>query len=250
MKILGMNKEIKKLFCPLTEVKFDDESSRRGHFSGYGSVFGEIDLGNDIVEKGAFSETLQEWGQKGQLPQMFWYHNNEEIIGEWTKMVEDEKGLYVEGKLWINGENRLETSVKAYNVIKSNSVKGLSIGYSVSSGGLDYQEQADGTVIRKLKKVKLFELSIAPWAMLPQASVTAVKSMIDNDGNVLSKREVEKILRDSGLSKRQSQAFIARGYEGIERDAKTELESIERDAQFDLSGVLESLKKLSSTIQG
>ena len=239
--------ETKRLFLPL-DLKMEDESSMRGHFKGHGAVFGNIDLGGDVIQGGAFTKSLSEWSAKGQLPQLLWYHNNEEIIGEWTKMVEDEKGLYVEGKLWVNGESRIERAVQAYNVLKSNSVKGLSIGYRVKDQ--DYQEQMDGSIITMLKEIELFEVSIAPWAMNPLASVTAVKSKIDNDGNLLSKREVEKILRDSGLSKRQSQAFIARGYEGIERDAKTELESIESDSQFDMSGVLESLKKLSSTIKG
>ena len=228
------------------DVKMEDETSTRGHFSGYGSTFENIDLGGDIVERGAFTKSLDSWKNKGQLPQLLWYHNNEEIIGEWTKMEEDERGLYVEGKLWINGESRIERAVQAYNVLKSNSVKGLSIGYRVKEK--EDQENMDGGMVRKLKEIDLFEVSIAPWAMNPQASVLGVKSMTDEEGNVLSKREVEKILRDSGLSKRQAQVFIARGYEAIERDAKGEVESVERDSQLALSNVLESLKQSFPTI--
>ena len=223
------------------DVKMEDDTSTRGVFSGYGSIFGNVDLGGDVVESGAFAKSLNEWTSKGQLPQMLWYHYDQEIIGEWTKMVEDEKGLYVEGKLWINGESRLERAVQAYNVLKSNSVKGLSIGYRVKDR--ETQENFDGAIIRKLKEIELFEVSIAPWAMNPQASVTGVKSMTDDDGNILSKRDVEKILRDSGLSKRQAQAFIASGYGALECDAKGEEEALESDSQVDLSGVLESLKK-------
>lgn len=240
-----MNMETKRALVSF-DVKMEDDSSDRGKFSGYGSTFGDVDLGGDVVEYGAFTKSLNEWKGKGQLPQLLWYHNNEEIIGEWTKMEEDERGLYVEGKLWINGESRIERAVQAYNVLKSNSVKGLSIGYRVRDK--EVQENMDGGMIRKLKEIDLFEVSIAPWAMNPQASVTGVKSMTDEEGNVLSKREVEKILRDSGLSKRQAQAFIARGYEALECDAKSEVESVESDSQLALSGVLESLKQSFPTI--
>jgi HK97 family phage prohead protease len=177
---------------------------------------------------------------------MLWYHNSEEIIGEWTKMEEDDKGLYVEGKLWVNGESKLEKAVQAYNVLKSNSVKGLSIGYRVTDK--EMQENFDGGIIRKLKEIDLLELSIAPYAMNPQASVTGVKSMTDDDGNILSKRDVERILRDAGLSKRQSKAFIAGGYGALERDAKDSLEVAECDAQSDVSTVLETLKNSFPTI--
>lgn len=221
------------------DIKMEDETSMRGSFSGYGSMFGNVDLGGDVVEHGAFSKSLQQWKSNGQLPQLLWYHNSEEIIGEWTKMEEDENGLYVEGKLWVNGESAIERAKQAYNVLKSNSVKGLSIGYRVIEKAI--QENMDGGIIRSLKEIDLFEVSIAPWAMNPQASVTGVKSMTDEDGKLLSKRDVEKVLRDSGLSKRQAQAFIASGYGALECDAKGEEETVESDSQLDLSGVLESL---------
>lgn len=230
------------------DVKMEDQTSSRGMFSGYGSVFGNVDLGGDVVEYGAFTKSLNGWREKGMLPQMLWYHDDKEIIGEWTKMEEDEKGLYVEGKLWVNGESALEKSKQAYNVLKSNSVKGLSIGYQVRDK--DVQENFDGSIVRKLKEIELFEVSVAPWAMNPQASVTGVKSMTDEEGNILSKRDVEKILRESGLSKRQAQAFIARGYEALERDAKGEIESVESDSQSDLSGVLDTLKNSFPNLRG
>lgn len=222
------------------DVKMEDQTAERGKFSGYGSVFGNVDFGGDVVEYGAFAKSLNSWRGKGQLPQLLWYHNSEEIIGEWTKMEEDEKGLYVEGKLWVNGESKIERAVQAYNVLKANSVKGLSIGYRVMEKEL--QENFDGGVIRKLKEIDLLEVSIAPWAMNPEASVTRVKSLTDEDGKVLSKRDVERILRESGLSKKQSQAFIAGGYEAISRDVKGELETNQSDSDSELSGVLESLQ--------
>ena len=38
-----------------------------GTFSGYASVFGEIDLGRDVIERGAFRRSIEERGASGCL---------------------------------------------------------------------------------------------------------------------------------------------------------------------------------------
>ena len=43
----------------------DDEDKPAGRFTGYASIFGNTDLGNDVIEKGAFSKTLRRTGAKG-----------------------------------------------------------------------------------------------------------------------------------------------------------------------------------------
>ena len=231
--------ERKSFIVPLIEVKFDggDANSQRGHFSGYASVWDSVDLGGDMVRAGAFQKTLASWSEKGMMPQLLYYHDMGEVIGEWKVMAEDEKGLYVEGFLWIAEDNKLECAQKAYNILRSNSVKGLSIGYRVN----DYDEKTlmDGTKIRELKEIDLLEVSIAPWAMEPKASVTSVKSLAGKDGQIVSKREVEKALRDAGLSVRQAKAFISQGYDAIGRDDQSVYD-----------GLLASLDRLSQQLKG
>ena len=236
--------ETKRLIFPL-EVKVGDEHSSMGAFEGYASVWNSVDRGGDTVESGAFSKTISEWKSKGQMPQLLWYHNMQDVIGEWLDMREDEKGLFVKGRLWIKDSERIESAVKAYNVIKSNSVRGLSIGYRVKEFELI---EYDSGVIRKLKEIELMEVSIAPWAMEPSAMVTGVKSMIDDDGKLLSKREVERVLRDVGLSAREAKAFIAAGYDALNRDEEEKSKGVDRDDQLDLSDVLASLQELSTTL--
>ena len=226
--------ERKSFLCSLDDVKMSDANDKRGQFSGYASVFNSIDLGGDQIQKGAYTKTLNDWSAKGMLPQMQYYHSPMDIIGEWTKMVEDENGLYVEGRLWVNGDERIESAQRAFNILKSNSVKGLSIGYAVQ----DFEEQEfNGGRIRILKEVELFEVSIAPWAMEPKAKVTNVKSFVSEDGQVASKREVEKTLREvCGRSQNQAKAFIAEGYKGISREEKY------------LGEILATLDQFSTTI--
>lgn len=230
--------EIKRFNCELVEVKVGDENNAMGTFSGYASVWNSVDYGGDQIQPGAYTNTLAEWSEKGMMPQMLFYHDTEEIIGEWTHMAEDEKGLYVEGRLWVKGDERIESAVKAYNILKSNSVRGLSIGYKA----MDYeiQDNMDGGRIRILKEIALKEVSIAPWSMEPKASVTSVKSDRSWGGEIPTKRELEKRLRDVGASTKQAKAIISGGYDALSRDEKT----------ADTSEVLDALKNLQSILKG
>jgi len=241
----NINMEIKHAIIPF-EVKAEDANSDMGLFEGYGSVFGNIDFGGDIVEGGAFAKSLAEWSTKGQLPQMLGFHENNNVIGDWLVMKEDEKGLYVQGQLWVKGDKRLEQSQLAYNIMRGTGPKGLSIGYGVK----DFEiEEFQGGTVRKLKEIVLFEVSFAPYAMNQKADVTAVKSMTDDDGRILSKRDVEEVLRDAGLSRKKAKAFIAGGYESICPDDKGKSDANQSDSDLDLSGVLTSIKELTSTIK-
>ena len=219
-----------------------DDSSNLGEFEGYASVWGSVDLGGDMIERGAYKNTLDEWANKGQLPQLLYYHQDQMLIGDWLEMREDEKGLYVKGRLWVKGDLKVETAVMAYNILKGTSVKGLSIGYSVRD--YDSQEQVDGSRIRLLKEINLFEVSIAPYSMEPKAKVHSVKSLTDEEGQILTKREVEKVLRDAKLSRRQAKAFIGGGYDALVRDEQSEVDLKSRDDSLSQSDVLASLSKL------
>jgi HK97 family phage prohead protease len=240
--------EIKRISCPLVEVKADgDANSEEGIFSGYGSTFGNLDLGGDIIKAGAFEKTLNEWGQKGEMPFLLAFHDMSRPIGDWLEMREDEKGLFVRGQLWVKGDRRIEDAVMAYNMLRGTGQKTLSIGYRVND--YEMQESMNGS-IRVIKEVDLVEVSVVPIPMNPQAKITAVKSLKDEEGNLLSKREVEKVLRDAGLSVRQSKAFIAGGYEAIERDAKGGEESVVRDERLDEAGILASLTEALNFYKG
>lgn len=215
----------------------EDGASNIGKFEGYASVWGSVDLGGDMIQKGAYANTLNQWKSKGMLPQLLWYHDMGTIIGDWTEMIEDDIGLKVSGQLWVKGDTRIETAMMAYNVLKGTSVKGLSIGYVVIDA--DSQTQMDGSTIRALKEINLMEVSIAPYAMEPKASVTSVKSLRCDDGSIMDKREVEKGLRDAGLSRNQAKAFISQGYDAaFQCDAEDD-----KDTQL-----LKELKTLNSLL--
>lgn len=89
------------------DVSFEIKAvSDDGLFSGYGSVFGNVDSGGDIVHRGAFAKSIQEWEGRKRMPPVLWNHDRNEPIGVYTAIREDEKGLYVEGRLLVNDVQR------------------------------------------------------------------------------------------------------------------------------------------------
>ena len=191
--------EVKTLVVPF-EVK---EITEKGTFSGYGSTFGNIDSGGDMVIKGAFLQTLIEHKANGTWPIMCAGHIISKEIGEWTDIKEDDHGLWCSGNLWIDGKYPDGDALKAYRgMTKANGKMGLSIGYSFYKGGYEYDE--DGNYY-KLKNIKLHEVSVTPFPMNTLARVETVKS-------IRTEREFEKFLRDAGFSRSEATRITSNGY--------------------------------------
>lgn len=210
--------ERKTIIVPFSEVKELEDTP--GVFEGYGSTFGNVDLGNDRIVKGAFTDTLADFKANDQLPAMFYMHDWFEPVGDWTKMVEDTKGLAVEGALWVEGNKRgqtpIEKAAQARNQLRGTGPKGLSIGYAARE--FDFETDDDNRLIRNLTKVDLFEVSPVPFGMNPEALVTGAKGFQGFAGALPTKKELERVLRDGGLSHRQAKAIVAEGFDGIDRD--------------------------------
>ena len=91
-----MSIELKYLDRPF-EVKAVDEE---GIFTGYVSVFGNVDAGGDIVVPGAFADSLAAWKAKGKLPPVLWQHRTGEPLGPFLEMREDAHGSGSRGSCW------------------------------------------------------------------------------------------------------------------------------------------------------
>jgi len=144
--------------------KFDVKSiDEQGVFEGYAAVFGNVDLGGDVIEPGAFKKTLQE---NPRMP-ILWQHNPTEPIGVTLEAYEDGRGLKVKGQL------NLETTrgKEAYALLKQGALKGLSIGYD------SVKEAWEGTK-RILKEIRLWEWSLVTFPMNPLAQVAEVKAVV------------------------------------------------------------------------
>lgn len=181
-----------------------------GSFSGYGSVFDNIDSDGDVVRAGAFEQSLKSWRAKGRLPPMLWNHNRDEPIGVYTKMAEDARGLYVEGRLLIDEVPRAKAT---HALIKQKGIGGMSIGYRLKK----YERDTDADTT-DLLEIDLWEVSLVTFPANEAATFSSVKDALAA-GSLPSLSEFEQFLRDAGFSKSQATAVASHGLRQMLRDA-------------------------------
>jgi HK97 family phage prohead protease len=175
-----------------------------GEFEGYASTFGNVDQGGDIVEPGAFIESVVDAKKDGRTIPMLWQHDQREPIGIWKDIAEDRKGLYVKGQLLIDAD---PLAKRAHGLLKAKALGGMSIGYRIPAGGAEPDEKKPG--VMRLVKVDLREISLVTMPMNIQARVTTVKSILDG-GKLPTVREFEEFLRDAGFSKTLATAIASK----------------------------------------
>lgn len=203
----------------MDRLRFDVEckfaSDKSGVFSGYGAIFGNVDSYGDVIQKGAFKDSLREWEDKGKLPPMLLQHGGGMFgggaddllpVGKWLSMEENSKGLKVEGELFALGTERGQY---IYEGLKAGALDGLSIGYRVKKFT---QGTKPNEPRRKLEAVDLMELSIVTFPANDKARVGTVKSDFDP-------RELEASLRDASLSRSDAVKAVAVFRKLLQRDA-------------------------------
>ncbi|EEY97780.1 phage prohead protease, HK97 family [Acinetobacter johnsonii SH046] len=183
-----------------------------GFFSGYGAVFGNVDWYNDVILHGAFQKSLQRWEEKGKMPPVLWNHNDGEPIGVYTNIYEDEKGLFVEGRLLIDDVPRAKST---HALLKAGAIDGLSIGYKTKKAN----QQTNG--IRELIELDLGEISIVTMPANEESLITSVKSKLE-EGELPTLPEFEKFLRESGFSKSQATAIAGKGLRHLLSESEDE----------------------------
>ncbi len=147
-------------FCRLNEdVTVTDGTV----IAGYASLFGKCDQGNDVVEPGAYAASLAALKASGRSVKMLWQHDATQPIGIWDEVREDEKGLYVKGRLLTDVERAREAAA----LIGAGAIDGLSIGYRTKKAHKNDKGQ------RLLSELELWEVSLVTFPMLPQARVGA-----------------------------------------------------------------------------
>jgi len=151
-----------------TSVPFDvKEFSETGEFSGLASPYGNKDLGDDIVEPGAFTKTLAERGDKVPVKD-----GHGVRIG--VASVRDSGiGLEAHGRINLDKQSGRD----AYSDLKFYRDNGLPMGLSIGYKAI--KSNFDDKGIRHLKEVLLGEISVTEFPMNPEARVTSVKSAAD-----------------------------------------------------------------------
>lgn len=192
----------------------DEEDKDYGTFEGYGSVFGNKDLGNDVIERGAFLKSLKR--RKPQNVKLLYQHKSDMPIGVFDEIKEDEHGLVVKGRLAL----KTQAGAEAYELLKMGALDGLSIGFRVNPKEVSYDKRGNRRII---KEVDLMEVSLVTFPMNPQATVRSVK------GEEISIREWENGMRDAFSLSRSEAKMAAKAVTDAfgQRDVDTNAELVD-----------------------
>lgn len=150
---------------------------------GYASFFGEVDRGGDVVTKGAYAKSLAEIAKGGGQVKMLWQHDPAQPIGVWDEVREDNRGLFVKGRILTD----IAKGREAARLIEAGAIDGLSIGYRTVRAAKNDKGQ------RLLKELELWEVSLVTFPMLPSARVGAKGDAPDAQ----DLRELARIIDDA-----------------------------------------------------
>jgi HK97 family phage prohead protease len=205
-----------------------DEVETDGSFSGYASLFGKVDLGKDVVERGAFANSLRMRGAAGI--RMLFQHDPGEPIGRWTQIKEDTRGLFVRGQL----AKEVRRAREVLSLMRGGALDGLSIGFRAVKARRD---PASG--VRRILEADLWEISVVTFPMLPDARIETVKGLRTKP--LPTVREFEFWLtRDAGLSRSEARAVIAKGFASLVREREA--------APGSLQGLVERIREATQII--
>jgi HK97 family phage prohead protease len=205
---------------PLLELK---AAERSGVIEGLASTWDDLDLHGDILQKGAFQESLDEHAAAGTQPAMLFGHSQNEPIGRWLEIREDNQGLRVKGQLTLT----VRKAQEAYDLARDGALA-LSIGFRPIR-----QKAHKGANL--IEKVFLGEVSLVGLAANPRARITSVKSL----SQVTSITEYQSFLHDLGLSVREAKRLARSGwgaYCGTELD-EAEVADFIRASAFRIKGI-------------
>ena len=148
-----------------------------GTVTGYASTFDrDPDSYGDVIAKGAFAKTLEEWEEKraeGVYIPLLYGHSTDDPaynIGRVTSAVEDERGLLVTAE--FDADNEKAQYVR--KLVKEGRLYQFSFAFDCTDFG--EVELDDGRKANELRELTLYEVSLVQIPANQHAEVVDVKS--------------------------------------------------------------------------
>lgn len=122
---------------------------------------------SEVIRRGAFARTIAERG--ATKVKFLALHDSQRLpLGRATLLREDAAGLYMEARV-----SQTQAGDEVLELIRDGALDGLSIGFTVPSGGETFDARA---ATRDLTEIRLHEVSAVPWPAYADALVTGVRS--------------------------------------------------------------------------
>lgn len=167
--------ESKQLVVPFS-IKADSIDKTARTFEGLASVWG-LDLGGDIMHRGAFANTLQRWRGGDYTIPLLNSHNQFDInaaLGQLLDAKETDQGLWTKWGV-IDGPDGDGALIRIRPDPRSGraTVTKMSIGFTLVKFDFEESPQSRFGQLRHLREVELLEVSLVLFPMAPGASVDA-----------------------------------------------------------------------------
>jgi len=210
-----------------------------GIVEGYASTFDrEPDSYGDVIAKGAFARTLDEWRAKGEgglaIPLLYGHNTDDPMhnIGRVTEAHEDDKGLFVHAE--FDADN--EYAQYARKLVNEGRLYQFSFAYSIRDAM--EVELDDGARAYELRDLDLYEVSLVQIPANQNAVVTGVKS---------EPQTIELHPRIEGLTDEQRKEFTKAIAEATHNGLEIGLKAGRRNSKAD-ANELRNIRALASQI--
>ena len=225
-------------------AEFAAQMSADGIVEGYAATFDrEPDSYGDVIAKGAFARTLDEWRAKEgdglSIPLLYGHNTDDPMhnIGRVTEAHEDEKGLFVHAE--FDADN--PTAQYARKLAAEGRLYQFSFAYAIKGAGMTTLD--DGVDAYELRDLDLYEVSLVQIPANQHAVVTSIKS---------DAQTIELHPRIEGLTDEQSAEFTKAIAEAMHNGLEIGLKSGRRNSKADedeLRRVLELADSITTTVR-
>lgn len=226
--------------CP-AEYKLLGEEEPSGTFEAYVAIFGTPDRpdlfgDSDIIEPGAFTQTLQEKG----LPPVVWSHVwTIPPVGHAIQAIEDSKGLRIKARLFLDDDGisgQYARSIHTGMTATPPVVREFSFAFEAKEWS-DEKAQ-NGQYIRHLKRLELFEVGPVLVGRHPDTELIAAKSQrLD-----AAPAAIDPVAITSALNTKSPAFLRARWDAALKVGARNAAEDLKRlNDIHDLAGEIQSL---------
>lgn len=141
---------------------------------GYAAIFDTIDLQNEVIVKGAFSNWISE--HPNERVKIYWMHAAKfdpqaKPVGSTSLVRQDAKGLYFEGEILDTREG-----LEVQTLLRGKAIREASFGFSPDVEG--YEQ--DGVIY--ITELDLKEITAANWGVNSKAFIEAIPEEFENVG--------------------------------------------------------------------
>jgi uncharacterized protein len=166
-------------------VSLNAVEGEKGRVEALVSIFGNVDLGGDRIQKGAFVKSIEKWKASGYPVPVVFSHDWGDLwshIGAVEALEETEKGLKATYTLDVDDN---PAAAQVYRLMKRGTLKEHSFAYSIAKE----KTAKDGAT--DLLELDIIEVGPTLKGMNPDTEVLAVKSALEETAALHRKDVVE-----------------------------------------------------------